>query len=379
MTPGLIAAVKGVVAPGVGLQRPIQLALALAVITTTTHAVVSLSSLGHLVPLQRIDYVLLLFLETLIACVAIVAAIVAAEGIDARGLPRVLLTLAIGAGLAVVLSFPPFFLGWPYTSAGIKYGLVVSPSALLLYVVWQDAMLALAAREWLRRGREDVEASRMLARLLDDQARIRRRVAESRLSALQARVDPAFFFEMLESVRAEYERDADRGEYLLDELTDFLRASLPSAGATWSSLGRECRLVATYARLRREAGLGSPELQVESSQRADEAPFPPGVLLPLLAEPLARAAGTISVVVRVELPAATNASGGRAAIEPMPSAASALQMEIDSGDRGVDAAAIARADSVLRDLFGSAAAVSTRGGDGGLRLLIRLPHEPVRA
>ena len=71
-------------------------------------------------------------------------------------------------------------------------------------------------------------ARRSLRNLQLERTRMSRKAFESRLQALQARVDPRFLFDTLASIEATYEADAARGERMIDDLIAYLRAALPT-------------------------------------------------------------------------------------------------------------------------------------------------------
>src|SRR5207244_943800 len=70
-------------------------------------------------------------------------------------------------------------------------------------------------------------------------AAARRRTIESRLQAMQARVEPQFLFNTLARVRDLGDLDAEAGHRMLDELISYLRAALPHLRESTSTLGRE--------------------------------------------------------------------------------------------------------------------------------------------
>ena len=99
--------------------------------------------------------------------------------------------------------------------------------------VYTDRRRALAAR------------ARMHAAELE-RARAAKRTLESRLQAMQARVEPQFLFNTLAQVRDLYRADAALGERMLDELIAYLRAAMPKMRDTSSTVGQEIELVRAY-------------------------------------------------------------------------------------------------------------------------------------
>ena len=124
-------------------------------------------------------------------------------------------------------------------------------------------------------------ADRMRAAELQ-RAKSRRRTLESRLQAMQARVEPQFLFNTLAQVRELYERDPTIAGRMLDDLIAYLRAALPHLRESSSTLGRELELARAYLDIMR-VRLGDRlafEIDVPEVERS--ARMPPMMLLPLI-------------------------------------------------------------------------------------------------
>lgn len=128
------------------------------------------------------------------------------------------------------------------------------------------------------------EASRRLQQLQCEQQAARRRLVEAQLQALQARVDPQMFFDILDSVQRLYAADAARAEALLDELIVFLRAALPRLRSASSTLAQELELAASYFRLQTLRGGAPDAVRIALPDELAARAFPAGVILPLVAE-----------------------------------------------------------------------------------------------
>jgi sensor histidine kinase YesM len=80
-----------------------------------------------------------------------------------------------------------------------------------------------------------------------DRVRKSRLALESRLQALQARVEPEFLFRTLSHVRDLYDRDVvlgspARASKMLDDLIAYLRAAMPHVRDTSSTVAQEVEL-----------------------------------------------------------------------------------------------------------------------------------------
>ena len=114
-----------------------------------------------------------------------------------------------------------------------------------------------------------------------------RRTLESRLQAMQARVEPGFLFNSLARVRDLYRDDFDRGQTMLDELIAYLRAAMPRMRDTSSTVGRELELARAYLGVERLRAGERLVVDVEADQEIVDARMPPMMLLPLIDHALA--------------------------------------------------------------------------------------------
>lgn len=193
-----------------------------------------------------------------------------------------------------------------------------------------------------------------------------RRTLESRLQALQARVEPQFLFNTLAQVRALYESDPAKGGQMLGDLIDYLRAALPRLRDSTSTLEREVELAIAYLKIM-QVRLGDRlAFQVDVQDAVRAARMPPMLLLPLVDYVLVHglapppASGTIRI--------ATGRAAGK------------LHVEIaDSGG----AFAKGCADDDLRDirerlhgLYGDQGTLAFASSSGhGTQAVLEIPYE----
>ncbi len=91
----------------------------------------------------------------------------------------------------------------------------------------------------LQRQRRQAE-TRQRALLLE------REVLASRLSVLQAQIEPHFLYNTLANVQALTRKDPAGAEQMLTHLIDYLRSAMPAMRSTRSTLARECALAQAY-------------------------------------------------------------------------------------------------------------------------------------
>lgn len=181
---------------------------------------------------------------------------------------------------------------------------------VFIYVNRRTALLAAARTHAAQLGRDLAQ----------------RRTFESRLQALQARVEPQFLFSTLAQVRDLYERDPEKGGRVLDDLIVYLRAALPHLRDSTSNLEQELRLVTAYLRIMRVRLDENLELDIDAPGAALAVGMPPMILLPLVdhivlgALRTADARGAVRMAVRVDsarLQLEISAGSGRLACDEL--------------------------------------------------------------
>ncbi len=127
-----------------------------------------------------------------------------------------------------------------------------------------------------------------------DRARVEKHLRESRLQALQARVDPQFLSATLREVQRLYRPHSARSDAMLDALIRYLRAALPRLGVI-STLGGEFALVEAWLDIAdAREGLLLPRYFAASGEAAHAA-LPPMLLLPLVEHALCSPVSALAV------------------------------------------------------------------------------------
>jgi len=236
----------------------------------------------------------------------------------------------------------------------IEQGLVHSAQSMQLHGFTVSLIMALLYFAHLRRSREHEQATARLAAAQTTQRRAQRRLVEARLQELQARIDPQLLFEMLDTMRRLYERDAARAERFLDELILFLRASLPRLRAASSSLLREAELARAFVGMHALARATGLDLTVDVAPDAMHARFPPGVLLPLLDAAVCGGTG------RFQLTATRSSDGCRVD----------LTLAAAPSD-----ASITRVRSLLVELYGTSGKLEIESTGSAINVVVKVPYE----
>lgn len=124
---------------------------------------------------------------------------------------------------------------------------------------------------------QSLAAARRLAR-----SEAARAQATARLLALQAQIEPHFLFNTLAALRSLIRRDGAAAAELLDRTTEFLRAVLPEARQTQSTLAREVAIVDSFLAIMK-ARLGDRlRYSLDIDPSSHRALMPPLLLQPLV-------------------------------------------------------------------------------------------------
>ena len=240
------------------------------------------------------------------------------------------------------------------TTILVEQGLVYSAGTAHLYAFTFSLIMALLYFAHLRRSLGHELAAARLVAAQTAQRHARRGMVQARLQEMQARVDPQLLFEMLDTVRRLYERDAAQAERFLDELIVFLRAALPRLRSASSSLLREVELASAFVRLHALASTSGLGMTVDIAHDVMHARFPPGVLVPILDTTVSSGAGNCRLTV------SRSSDDCRLA----------LRLGAAPSD-----ASVARVLTLLTELYGTAAKLEIDSTTAATDVIVKVPYE----
>lgn len=159
----------------------------------------------------------------------------------ARGLPRVAyhvvvisscVLLGIAVGNALVNGFHPLY----YLARGSVLAPLVPFAlfmAMFMFMVLMASERRIASETLAARQSEQIAAAAQL-------------LAEARLRALQAQIEPHFLYNTLANVLGLIDPQPAQARHMLERFIDFLRASLTASRAEHATVGAELDLAAAY-------------------------------------------------------------------------------------------------------------------------------------
>ncbi len=231
---------------------------------------------------------------------------------------------------------------------------LVYVGATLQYSLY--AFLFIAAAEVLRRRTGTQLAFQSAQR---EQAAIAREVLESRLTAMQAQVEPQFLFDSLVDIEELYRKDPSRAATDLDRLITYLRVALPRLREPGSTIEAEIELVRAYLAVVTSLHEGHPALTVTLPDDCRGALFYPMLLLPLLQRAVRHPSGA--------LPESINIGISRVGSQI------AIVLRFALPDHCDDDPELARVRERLTGLFGAAASLECEELSGTTQITMRIP------
>ena len=226
----------------------------------------------------------------------------------------------------------------------------------------------------LRRRTAQTEARAVHAEALAEREVLERQLAQARLQALQAQVEPHFLFNTLASVDFLIESDPARASRMQKHLIQYLRSALPQMRSSQSNLGREFDLSRAYLeilQMRMEDRL-SLEFAVPDGLRSAE--FPPMMLQSLVENAIAH--GLEPSAQGGQLRLAATVVDGRLLVEV---ADSGIGLRAAAGQSKGSGVGLSNIRERLRALYGDEGYFDLRERDPqGALAVIRIPYRVAR-
>src|SRR5882672_7525883 len=169
----------------------------------------------------------------------------------ARRLPAYVLAVVSGSAMGALAQWPIIqWLQLPLRQnvPGVTHEIPVTQHSTVFFEYLTFASIAVFI--YVNR-RSALHAAARLNSAQVQRAETQRRSLESRLQALQARIEPQFLFSSLAQVRDLYESDTAKGAQVLGDLIAYLRAALPHLREPASTLRRELELAVAYLKIMR--------------------------------------------------------------------------------------------------------------------------------
>lgn len=258
------------------LWHALAVSVTLSVVTLTkVYAVISpeLPFFSVLVPVT--------FLQFTLGFAFIYGALILTRALPFEGWTHAAL-MGVGCILAAFIADLPIWTPSSYPwDAPLRWHIVESAEAWDADGWWVMLSTSLLAVVFYAASDHEARVARASYNAELERAVVQRKVVESRLAVMQARVEPEFLFAALADARRLYQSAPPAADKLLDDLIVYLRAALPQMRGESSTIGREIDLCAAYLAVAPSAREGRMTLATSVDATVRDVPLPPMVLLPL--------------------------------------------------------------------------------------------------
>jgi len=186
---------------------------------------------------------------------------------------------------------------------GPPLNLIHGPMILNHFVIFCGILAAGFAREYSRRFRAHEKAA---AQMAAETAQLQTQLAEARLSALNAQLNPHFLFNTLNAVSSLVERDPRGVRRMIARLSELLRYTLEGGTDHEVPLSQEISFLERYLEIMQVRFQGKLEIDMQIEDDARNAMVPSLILQPLVENAVKHgvdkiaAAGKIGIRARVE-------------------------------------------------------------------------------
>lgn len=204
-----------------------------------------------------------------------------------------------------------------------------------------------------------------------------KQIAEMRVQALKAQIEPHFIFNTLAHLKALIREDARAAEAMADDLSDFLRASTHALGASRVTLTEEGALATSYLELvkRRMGGRLSGDVRIDDD--AALAQVPPWMILTLAENAVKHGIEPKSGAGRIDVTATRLNGAGSARLRITVCDDGVGFGAAQSGGSGVG---LANVRERLQSLYGETASFTLRANTpSGVVAEITMPYETAGA
>lgn len=180
------------------------------------------------------------------------------------------------------------------------FGLLHGPMLLNHFILFWGVLAAGFARDYFLRFRAHERES---AQLQAHAAQLQTQLAEARLSALNAQLNPHFLFNTLHAVSSLVERDPRGVRRMIARLSELLRYTLDGASEQEVPLRQEIAFLERYLEIMQIRFQGQLEIDIQVSDEAREALVPNLILQPLVENAVKHGVEKISTAGKIRIAA----------------------------------------------------------------------------
>jgi two-component system LytT family sensor kinase len=290
-------------------------------------------------------------------------------------LGRLALLLAVGAGLALVVTLATTFLRnevleIPRRARSAPVPLVERFLFLNDFIMYLGVLAAGFARDYFRRYEaRNQEAARLRAEAAD----LRAQLAEAQLATLRMQLNPHFLFNTLHAVSALVDRDPAGVRRMIARLSELLRSTLEEGAQPERTLEGELAFLSRYLEIMQLRFQGKLEVEMDIDPEARAALVPTLILQPLVENAVKHGVANLRGGGRIEVRARREGDHLILSVRdtgPGPRPGS----EAGATSNGVG---LRNTEARLRQMYGEESPLSLRAAEGGGAIAeVRIPYRP---
>jgi two-component system LytT family sensor kinase len=188
--------------------------------------------------------------------------------------------------------------------AGGTFSVLRGPMILNHFIIYWGVLSAGFARDYFLRFRA---RERETARLQAETAQLHAQLAEARLSALNAQLNPHFLFNTLHAVSSLVERDPRGVRRMIARLSELLRYTLDGGADHEVGLAQEIAFLERYLEIMQIRFQGQLEIEVQIGDEARDALVPNLILQPLVENAVKHGVDKVSGTGKIKIMAGRDA------------------------------------------------------------------------
>jgi two-component system, LytTR family, sensor kinase len=244
--------------------------------------------------------------------------------------------------------------------SGGFFSILRGPMILNHFIIYIGVLSAGFARDYFLRYRS---RERETARLQSETARLETQLAEARLSALNAQLNPHFLFNTLHAVSSLVERDPRGVRRMIARLSELLRYTLNGGKESEVVLAQEIAFLERYLEIMQIRFQGQLEIDVHLGDDARDALVPSFILQPLVENAVKHGVDKVSGRGKIGIQARREADRLVLTVSDNgPGPSNVEKSEHADGEHGVGLENIRQR---LEQLYGSAQSLSLAESPGG--------------
>ena len=225
------------------------------------------------------------------------------------------------------------------------------------FIIYIGVLSAGFARDYFLRYRT---RERETARLQSETARLEAQLAEARLSALNAQLNPHFLFNTLHAISSLVERDPRGVRRMIARLSELLRYTLNGGNENEVVLAQEIAFLERYLEIMQIRFQGQLEIEVQLGDDARDALVPSLILQPLVENAVKHGVDKVSDRGKIGIQARREVD--RLVLTVSDNGPGPSEVQSEEGDHGVGLDNIRQR---LEQLYGSAQSLSLSKSPGG--------------